>query len=101
MRWLASRLADPEVDRRLAEIHRHELAVNVGHMQQRDVANRVEFEQVGFGQALPRNRTCECAVAGRERGGRGTDLKNFPTIKSGQIRSMPDARHAQLLTFVL
>src|ERR1043166_3639434 len=50
MRPLAFRLPDAEVDRRLAEIDRHQLAVNIGHVQQRDIAGRVEPEQVAFGQ---------------------------------------------------
>ena len=48
MRRLPFRFADAEIDRRLPEIDRHELAVNIGDMQQRDVANRVEFEQFGL-----------------------------------------------------
>ena len=68
MRRLAPRLADAEIDRRLAEIDRHELAVNIGDMQQRDVAERVELEQFGFGQALLlRKARVNAPIAGRER----------------------------------
>ena len=81
MRRLAPRLADAEVHRRLAEINRHKLAMNIGHMQQRDVAGGVEAEQFGFGQALLRQGTRERAFAGRERGRRSADLKNFPTTE--------------------
>ena len=34
----AVNLADPQIDRRLAEIHRHKLAVDVGEMQKSDLA---------------------------------------------------------------
>src|SRR4029079_2262103 len=98
---LAPRLADAEIHRRLAEINRHKLAMNIVHMQQRDVASRVEPERFGWGRALRPKGPRDRAFAGRKRGRRGADLKNFPTVKSGQICSMPDARHAQLQTFVL
>ena len=55
MRRLPPRLADAEIDRRLAEIDRHQLAVHVGDVQQRDVAERVEFEQFVLRQALLRH----------------------------------------------
>ena len=79
MRRLAPRLADAEIDRRLAEIDRHQLAVDIGDVQQRDVAERVELEQFRFGEALLRQGARERAVAGRERRGRGADLENFTT----------------------
>ena len=64
MRRLPARLADAEIDRRLAEIDRHELAVNVGDMQQRDIAERIELQQLGFAQALLRHRAREAAADG-------------------------------------
>ena len=63
--------------------------MNIGDMQQRDVAERVELEQVGFGQALLREDARERAIAGRERGRRSANLKNFPSArpaKSDQCR---------------
>ena len=54
VRERAARLADAEVERRLAEIHRHELRVQVGEMQDRDVAERVEAEELVLRDALLR-----------------------------------------------
>ena len=64
MRRLPARLADAEIDRRLAEIDRHQLAVDIGDMQQRDIAERVELQQFGFAQALLRHGAREAAAAG-------------------------------------
>ena len=49
-------LADAEIDRRLAEQERHELGVDVGDVDERDVADRVEAQQLVLGQALLRER---------------------------------------------
>src|SRR5262249_46448216 len=46
VRGLPLRLANAEIDRRLAEIDRHQLAVNVGDVQQRDIAEGVEPQQL-------------------------------------------------------
>ena len=54
MRRLAARLSDAEIDRRLAEIERHQLAMNIGHVNQRDVAERLEGQQFLFRQLLLR-----------------------------------------------
>ena len=54
VRHLAARLADADVDRRLAEQHRHELRVDVGEVHQRDIADRLEAQQIGLGQSLLR-----------------------------------------------
>ena len=77
VRRLALRLADAEIDRRLAEIDRHELAVNVGDMQQRDIAERIELEEFVLRQLLLREGAREAAAAGHQGRGRGADLKNF------------------------
>ena len=52
MRGLPPRLADAEIARRLAEVHRHKLPVHIGDMQQRDIAERLEREQFGLRQPL-------------------------------------------------
>jgi hypothetical protein len=46
------RLADAEIARRLAEVHRHQLPVHIGDMQQRDIAEWLEREQFGLRQPL-------------------------------------------------
>ena len=48
MRRQAARLADAEIDRRLAEIDRHELGVQVGEIEQRELAGRLEAQQIGL-----------------------------------------------------
>jgi hypothetical protein len=78
MRRLSPRRADAEIDRRLAEIDRQQLAVNVGDMQQCDIAERVEFQQFGFAQPLLRHRTRKAAARRQRRGG-GADLQQFAT----------------------
>ena len=77
MRRLSPRRADAEIDRRLAEIDRHQLAVDVGDMQQRDIAERVELQQFRLGDALLRQRAREAAASGHERRRGGADLENF------------------------
>ena len=67
MRRLPARFADAEIDRRLPEIDRHELPVQIGNMQQRDIADRIEFEEFVFGEALLRHRAREAATAGGKR----------------------------------
>ena len=81
MRRLPARRADAEIDRRLAEIDRHQLAVDVGDVQQRDVAERVELEQFGFAQPLLRQSSGkigerEAAAKAQRRAG-GADLEDF------------------------
>ena len=51
----APRRADAEIDRRLAEIDRLKLAVDVGDVQQRDIAERIELQQLGLAQPLLRH----------------------------------------------
>ena len=70
------RRADAEVDRRLPEQKRHELAVNVGKMQQGDVTDRGEGEEVGLGEALLREGA-RPAVRRQRRGRRG-NLEEIP-----------------------
>ena len=82
MRRLPPRLADAEIDRRLAEIDRHQLAVDVGDVQQRDIAERVEFEQFGFAQPLLRHRAREAAAAASAAVAAPTE--NFAAVDHGE-----------------
>ncbi len=75
MRRLPLRLADAEIDRRLAEIDRHQLPVHVGDVQQRDVAERLEGEKLVLRQPLLRQ--CARHVARQNGGRRGRDLQEF------------------------
>ncbi len=47
-------LADAEIDRRLAEINRHELGVQIRDMDQRDIAERFEPQEISLCQTLLR-----------------------------------------------
>ena len=51
--------ADAEIDRRLAEIQRHQLRMIVGDIEDRHRAQRIEPRDVGLGQALLRRHTSE------------------------------------------
>ena len=81
MRRLSARFADAEIDRRLAEIDRHQLGMDVGDVQQRDIAERVELHELGLGQALLRHGSGKIgarkAAAKRQRRGGGADLQDF------------------------
>src|SRR3954447_9163615 len=54
MRRLAPRLADAEIDRRLAEEDRPQLGVDVGQMDEGDVAERLAREEGPRGEPLLR-----------------------------------------------
>ncbi len=60
-------LADAEVRRRLAEQQRHELGMDVRDMNQRDVAERIEPQQLVLRQALLCQRPCPPARNNRRR----------------------------------
>ena len=49
VRRLSSRLADAEIDRRLPKINWHKLTVDIGDVQQRNIAEGIEPEQFSFG----------------------------------------------------
>ena len=85
MRHLPARLADAEIDRRLAEQHRHELGVDVGDMDERDVAERLEAQQLGLRQPLLREGARPAARHERRR--RRGDLNEFaPGDHSGSAQ---------------
>ena len=54
MRHLAARVADAEIDGRLAKQHRHQLRVDVGQVDEGDVADRLELQKVRLRQPLLR-----------------------------------------------
>ena len=65
-------LADADIDRRLAQQQRHQLAMDVADVKKRDVADRLEAQQLVLGQALLGE---SARPAGRnERSGRGSQL---------------------------
>ncbi len=71
----ADGVADAEVDRGLAQQHRHQLSVQVGDMNQGDVADRIEAQQVLLGQTLLGESS---GPAVRQKGrGRGDNLKEI------------------------
>ena len=57
--------ADAKIDARLAEIDRHQLAVDVGDVQQRDIADRIEAREVVLRQSLLGEGTRETTSANR------------------------------------
>src|SRR5262249_12784765 len=72
VRRLPPRLTRADVDRGLANEHRHQLAVQVGDVQQRDIADAVEAQELLLGQPLLRQRAPERAEAvRRSKGWRG------------------------------
>src|SRR6185295_12052280 len=64
-----------EIGRWLAEMHRHQLPVRVGDVQQRDVAERLEGEQLLLRQPLLRKRAYRSA--GENCRCRSRDLQQF------------------------
>src|SRR5262245_11303494 len=74
---LAPRLAGADVDRRLAQIDRNELRMQVGHVQQRDVAIMIECQQLILGDALLRGGASDRAETARRHS--GADLQNVAT----------------------
>src|SRR6185437_9018471 len=99
MRRLSPRLADAEIDRRLTVINRHQLAVDISHVQQRDVAERVELQQFVLRQALARHGACEIAAYCQRRCG-GADLQDLAACHH-RLWSAPDARYAEFETLAL
>ncbi len=54
MRHQAFRFPDAEIDRRLTEEERHQLAVDIGDMEEGDVADGREGEEFGLRETLLR-----------------------------------------------
>src|SRR5665213_4245067 len=119
MRRLPARLAYADIDRRLTEINRLQLAVDIGDMQQRHIAERVELQQLGLAHALLSHRACETAADRQRRGGRA-NLEDFTAGDHRGLlflrmiysenrfplfgimrRSTPDARHAEFEALAL
>ncbi|MBA7714623.1 hypothetical protein ES703_123652 [subsurface metagenome] len=79
MRRLAASFADPEIDRRLAEVQRHQLRMAVGEIKDRERAQGIEVQDVRLREALlgcdPAKGTH--AAAGQESGGRSRRLQEF------------------------
>src|SRR5262249_46635183 len=71
-----------EIDRRLAEIDRHELRMDVGHVEQSEVAERLEPGEFRLGEALLRYRAADWTepIARRDCGRRSADLQDFAAI---------------------
>ena len=67
MRRQPLRFADAEIDRRLAEIQRHQLGVGIGRIQDGDRAQGIETGDVGLGQALLSGEPPERAEPASER----------------------------------
>src|SRR2546422_10644044 len=66
-------LSRPKIHARLAEIHRQQLPVDIGEMQQRDIAERRYVVELGRGLRLARSRP----QAGARRGGQGEEPEKF------------------------
>ena len=88
------RLADAEIDRGLAEQHRRKLAVNVGDVHERDVADGVEAQQFVLGETLLRKGSRY--EFGHQGGGRGGNLEKIAPREHAALRagSMPNKRLA-------
>src|SRR2546422_11547314 len=68
-------LSRPKIHARLAEIHRQQLPVDIGEMQQRDIAERRYVVELGRGLRLARPGP----QAGARRGGQGEEPEKFAT----------------------
>src|SRR3989442_6068859 len=68
-------LSRPKIHARLAEIHRQQLPVDIGEMQQRDIAERRYVVELGRGLRLARPRP----QAGARRGGQGEEPEKIAT----------------------
>src|SRR5262249_6799169 len=94
-------------------MHGHQLTMQVSDMQEREVAERFEYEQLGFGQALLRSDAPERTrgTADRACGGKGgeqqvtaTDERHsgsFSARQSNARSSMADSGHAELQPGIL
>ena len=93
-------VAGAEILRRLAIDHRHELRVQVGEMQQRDVAEIVEPEKLVLRQPLLRHGARKRAQPAHGRRGGCTDLKRFAAGDHGllayHLPRRPDAKRHKL-----
>ena len=85
MRHLSARVADAEIDRRLAKQHRHELRVNVGQVDESDVAECFEGKQVRLRQPLLRERARPSARRDCRR--RRRDLDEFAPGDHSRLRA--------------
>src|SRR2546425_12516153 len=68
-------LSRPKIHARLAEIHRQQLPVDIGEMQQRDIAERRYVVELGRGLRLARPRP----QAGARPGGPGGETEKIAT----------------------
>ena len=71
-------LSSPEIHARLAEIHRQQLPVDIGEMQEGNVAERRHVVELGSGLRLARSRP----QAGARGGGQGEKPEKFATLQN-------------------
>ena len=83
MRRQALVRTDTDVGRGLAEIERHELGVQVGEVQDGELADRLEAQQVVLGRRLALG---QCRVGRGERCRRARDLKQLAPAETHRIR---------------
>ncbi len=72
----AARFGKTKIDRRLAQMDRTQLAMQIGDMQQRDIAQPRKIQQVRFGELLLRQRASKTAhaIGSKDRRRRGARL---------------------------
>ena len=75
MRHTTLRLADTEIGGWLAEQHRKQLGVDIGDVDKRNVAERLETQELGLGQVLLRQSAGP--TDRKESRGRGHQLGKF------------------------
>ena len=83
MRNQSFHLADAEIDRRLAEQQRHELGVEIGNVNEGNVADRLEVQQLLLGEALLSEGTRR-------------DLRQERCRRRGHLQKIPPREHAEL-----
>ena len=79
MRRQAGDVADAHIHRRLAEINRDEMGVNIANMHQGNLADRVEFQQVVLGDLLLGRGPCQPAGAAHQGRGCGGESEKITT----------------------
>ena len=92
MRRQALYLADAQIGRRLAEVDRHQLGVDVRQVHQRDVAERPERQEVVLAQALLGRQPRPLAEAGTAGQGTGGHRRHQELTPGNHARSSTPGR---------
>jgi hypothetical protein len=81
------RLADADVDGRLAEVDRHQLGVEIRQVKQRHLTQGLESQKLILCDRLARRCPNQSRRAAHQDGGRGHGLKEVTAVKHHPVRS--------------